>query len=166
MPLLEVTLPQGALSEDAKRELPGKLAAALLNWEGAPDTALFRSISWAHLNELPAEAMHTVDGVAEEPHAVVTVTTPEGALSDRRRAGLVEDATKLVLEATGWSDDAGLRVWVMCREIAEGSWGANGQIVRFAQLREAAKAERASAGSGQEKVPAATENAAGAATPA
>ncbi|MGH2923464.1 MAG: tautomerase family protein [Solirubrobacterales bacterium] len=156
MPMLELKLPEGELSDDAKAELPGELAAALLRWEGAPDTAFFRSIAWCHIRELPAEAMHHVDGVAE-PHAVVEVTTPEGALSDRRRAGLVEEATKLVLGATGWGEEAALRVWILCREIDEGSWGAGGQIVQFEQLRAAAKAERDKEGSGREQVPAARE---------
>jgi phenylpyruvate tautomerase PptA (4-oxalocrotonate tautomerase family) len=155
MPLLEVTVPEGALDDEAKRELPPKLAAKLLEWEGAPDTAFFRSISWAHVNELPAETMHTADGLPADPHAIVFVTTPQGALSERRRAGLVEDVTKLMLEATGWGAEAGLRVWVLCREIEEGSWAANGQIVRFEQLRAAANAESERAGSGKEKVPAA-----------
>jgi phenylpyruvate tautomerase PptA (4-oxalocrotonate tautomerase family) len=155
MPLLEVTVPEGALDEQAKRELPPKLAAKLLEWEGAPDTAFFRSISWAHLHELPAETMHTADGVAADPHAIVAVTTPQGALSDRRRAGLVEDVTKLMLEATGWGDEAALRVWVLCREIEEGSWGAGGQIIQFEQLRAAAKAESEKEGTGRAEVPAA-----------
>jgi hypothetical protein len=39
-------------------------------------------------------------------------------------------------------EEAGLRVWVLCREIAEGGWGAGGAIVEFEQLRAASKAER------------------------
>lgn len=141
MPKLDLTIPADVLATDTKPELPRQLGAALLRWEGAPDTAFFRSITWAHLRELPAEAIQTPDGVAE-PHAVVDVTVPQGALSERRKAGLVEEMTKLVLEATGWGDDAGIRVWVIVHEVPEGSWGAAGQIVRFEQLREAAKAER------------------------
>jgi phenylpyruvate tautomerase PptA (4-oxalocrotonate tautomerase family) len=141
MPKLDLTIPADVLSDQAKQELPREMGAALLRWEGAPDTVFFRSITWAHLRELPAEAIQTPDGVAE-PHAVVDVTVPAGALSERRKAGLVEEMTQLVLEATGWGDDAGMRVWVLVHEIPEGSWGAAGQIVRFEQLREAAKAER------------------------
>jgi phenylpyruvate tautomerase PptA (4-oxalocrotonate tautomerase family) len=155
MPMLEITLPEGELSEDAKAELPGELAAALLRAERAPDTEFFRSIAWCHVRELPAEAMHHADGVAE-PHAVVEVTTPEGALSDRRRAELVSEATKLVLDATGWGEEAALRVWILCREIDEGSWGAGGQVIQFEQLRAAAKAESEKEGSGREQVPAAS----------
>ncbi len=77
MPKLDVTLPADVLSEDARRELPEKLGATLLHWEGAPDTEFFRQITWAHLNELPAEAIRTPDGEAE-PHAVVEVTVPAG----------------------------------------------------------------------------------------
>jgi phenylpyruvate tautomerase PptA (4-oxalocrotonate tautomerase family) len=86
--------------------------------------------------------MHTADGQATESQAIVEVTTPQGALSERRRAGLAEEVTKLVLDATGWGEDAKLRVWVMCREIDEGSWAAAGEIVHFEQLREMAAAER------------------------
>jgi phenylpyruvate tautomerase PptA (4-oxalocrotonate tautomerase family) len=141
MPKLDLTILADVLSDQSKQELPREMGAALLRWEGAPDTAFFRSITWAHLRELPPKAIQTPDGVAE-PHAVVDVTVPAGALSERRKAGLVEEMTKLVLEATGWGDDGGIRVWVLVHEIPEGSWGAAGQIVRFEQLREAAKAER------------------------
>lgn len=142
MPKIDLTVPADALSTEARAELPGRLAATLLKWEGAPDSGFFRSISWTHLHELPADAIHTADGRSDQPQAIVEITTPEGALSERRRAGLVEDVTEQVLEATGWDDDAKLRVWVMCREIDEGSWGAGGQIIRFEQLREMAAAER------------------------
>jgi phenylpyruvate tautomerase PptA (4-oxalocrotonate tautomerase family) len=74
------------------------------------------------------------------------VSVPQGALSDRRRAGLVEEFSKLVREAAGLSEEEGIRIWVLVHEIAEGNWGAGGQIIRFEQLREAAKAERDKAG--------------------
>ncbi len=141
MPRLEVTIPDDALSPAAREELPGKLAATLLRWEGAPDTEFFRAISWAHLRELPRAAMRTPDGEAD-PHAVVDVTVPSGALSDRRKAGLVEDVTDQILDATGWGADAALRVWVIIGEVPDGNWGAGKQVIRFEQLREAAKAER------------------------
>jgi phenylpyruvate tautomerase PptA (4-oxalocrotonate tautomerase family) len=141
MPKLEVTLPAGALSAEAKQELPEKLGATLLQWEGAPDTEFFRQITWAHLIELPPEAIRTPDGEAE-PHAVVEVSVPQGALSDRRKAGLVDQATADVLEATGWGDEAALRVWVLINEVPEGNWGAGKQIIRFEQLKEAAREER------------------------
>ncbi len=146
MPMMELTIPEGALSDDAKATLPGEMAACLLRWEKAPDTEFFRSISWTHVHELPAGAMHTADGVDERPRAVVKVTTPQGALSDRRRGELTKELTQMILEATGWDDEAALRIWILNREIDEGSWGAGGNIIQFEQLRAAAKAEREEAG--------------------
>jgi phenylpyruvate tautomerase PptA (4-oxalocrotonate tautomerase family) len=154
MPRLDLTITAETLSPEAKPQLLRDLGAALLQWEGAPDTEFFRSITWAHLHEVPAEAVQTPDGIAD-PHAVLDITIPAGALSDRRKAGIVEDATKLLLEATGWGPDAGLRVWTLIHEIPDGNWGAGGQVVRFQELREAAKAERVQEGSGREQVPAA-----------
>jgi phenylpyruvate tautomerase PptA (4-oxalocrotonate tautomerase family) len=145
MPKLDLTISEGALSADAKAELPGQLGAAMLRAEGAPNTEFFRSITWVHLHELAARAVYDGDGVSEDPHAILDVTVPQGALDDRRRAGLVEEATGLLLDATGWGPEAGLRVWVIVHEVPEGHWGAGGQIVRFEELRARAKAEREAA---------------------
>jgi phenylpyruvate tautomerase PptA (4-oxalocrotonate tautomerase family) len=155
MPKLELTIPADSLSEEAQGELARGLGAALLRWEGAPDTDFFRSITWAHVHALPTTSMQTPDGPAD-PHAVIEISVPDGALSDRRKAGLVKETTKLVLDATGWDQEAGFRVWTLIRDVPEGNWGAGGQIVRFQQLREAAKAEREKEGSGSEKLPATT----------
>jgi phenylpyruvate tautomerase PptA (4-oxalocrotonate tautomerase family) len=151
MPKLELTIPAESLSGDAQEELARDLGAALLRWEGAPDTDFFRSITWAHVHALPAGSMQTPDGVAD-PHAVIEISVPEGALSEKRKAGLVEETTKIVLEATGWDPEASWRVWTLIRDVPEGNWGAGGQVVRFQQLREAAQAERDQEGSGSKKV--------------
>jgi len=142
MPKLDLTFPAGALSEEAKRTLPSRLADALRQSEGAPDTEFFRSITWAHVHELPADAVHTADGPAQLSQFVVEATIPAGALSERRRGVFVEEATKLVREAGGIPESESLRIWVLVHEVPDGNWGAAGQIVRFEQLREAARAER------------------------
>jgi phenylpyruvate tautomerase PptA (4-oxalocrotonate tautomerase family) len=142
MPKIDLTYSAGALSPEAGAELPAKLAATLLKWEKAPDTEFFRSISWTHVHELASGATHDANGPDAPPHFVIDVTTPQGALSDRRRAELTKEMTEQVLEAAELSAEDGIRVWVLMHEVAEGSWGAAGAIVRFEQLREAAKAER------------------------
>ena len=151
MPKLELTIPAESMPEEDRGRLARDLGAALLRWEGAPDTDFFRSITWAHVHALPAASMQTPDGVAD-PHAVIEISVPDGALSERRKAGLVEEATRIVLEATGWNPGASWRVWTLIRDVPEGNWGAGGQIVHFQQLREAAQAERESEGSGSEKL--------------
>ena len=146
MPKIDLTFSAGALSDEARRELPRELAAAMLRWEGAPDTEFFHSITWTHVHELPAEAVFTADGQAEQSQFVVDATVPAGALSDRRKGGLVEEFSKLIRDAAGLTEADGVRVWVLIHEVPEGNWGAAGQIVRFEELRAAAKAEREKAG--------------------
>ena len=146
MPKIDLTLSAGALSPEAKAELPGKLAATLLKWEKAPDTEFFRGISWTHVHELAADATHDANGADAPAHFVLDVTTPQGALSDRRREEMTKEMTQQVLEAAGLTPEDGLRVWILMHEVPEGSWGAGGAVIRFEQLRAAAQQQREQAG--------------------
>lgn len=145
MPMMDLTLPAGALDQDSKTALVDDLTTALLRAERAPDTEFFRSITWVFVHELDTTDIYTAGKPIDRPLARLMVTTPEGALSDRRRGEMVAEATRLLRDALAIGDDDALRVWVTCREIAEGSWGAAGEVVRFQQLREAAAAQRAEA---------------------
>jgi phenylpyruvate tautomerase PptA (4-oxalocrotonate tautomerase family) len=147
MPMIDVTYPAGAISSQQRQALADELTTALLRAERAPDTEFFRSITWALVHELPAEHVFAASRPVQAPVVRVEATTPQGALSDRRRGEFVAAATKAVAETFGIPEQETLkRVWVVCREIAEGSWGAGGQIVQFAQLREMAAAARAGEG--------------------
>ena len=58
-----------------------------------------------------------------------------------------EKLTNLLLHcgwtrAAGLDESQGIRVWTVIREVPDGNWGAAGQQVRYAQLVEAAAAER------------------------
>jgi phenylpyruvate tautomerase PptA (4-oxalocrotonate tautomerase family) len=64
----------------------------------------------------------------------VDVTVPAGALDDKRKSGLVEEATQAVLAAAGLDAGEALRVWVLVNDQADGTWGAGGQIFRYADL--------------------------------
>lgn len=143
MPLIELTAPAGALTDEGRGTVQRELAETLLRWEGAPDTELFRSIAWTYLHELPDGAQATAADT--EPRFRVDVTVPEGTLDDERREGLVGDVTSLVLRAAGLTDDEAMRVWVLVHEQADGTWGAGGRIVRYSDLMEVAKAQRAPA---------------------
>ncbi|MBJ7331373.1 MAG: tautomerase family protein [Solirubrobacteraceae bacterium] len=142
MPTFSLTYPEGALSPEARTQVVEDLTTALLRAERAPDTQFFRDVTWAYVHELPAGAVLTAGKPVTEPIFKVDVTTPAGALSDRRREEFVAEATRVISEAAGLGEQDLLRVWVLMHEVAEGSWGAGGQVIRFEQLREAAKAER------------------------
>ncbi|MFF4563815.1 4-oxalocrotonate tautomerase family protein [Streptomyces sp. NPDC001435] len=140
MPMIRLTSPVGSLTEQGRRSVQRDLAAVLLRWEGAPDTAFFRSQAWSYLVELPEGAQVTAEDDA--PRFLVDVTVPEGALSERRRAGLVEEVTHTVLNAVGLGPDEALRVWVLVHEQADGTWGAGGSVIRHTDLVALAKGRR------------------------
>lgn len=135
MPMIELTAPAGSLTE--REGLQQLLATTLLKWEGVPDNEFFRSVAWSYLHELPEGAV--VTAADDAPRFRVDVRVPVGALSDRRKAGLVEEVTGIVLKAAGLSTEDSGRVWVLIHEQPEGTWGSGGQIVRFEELRALAK---------------------------
>jgi phenylpyruvate tautomerase PptA (4-oxalocrotonate tautomerase family) len=143
MPMIRLTAPAGALTEQGRSSIQRDLAAVLLRWEGAPDTAFFRAQAWSYLVELPEGAQTTAEDDA--PRFLVEVTVPRGALSERRKAGLVEEATKTVLSAAGLAPDDALRVWVLVHEQPDGTWGAGGSVIRYADLVALAKEQRGDA---------------------
>ncbi|MEU9656603.1 tautomerase family protein [Streptomyces chartreusis] len=143
MPMIRLTAPAGALTEQGRGSVRRDLAAVLLRWEGAPDTAFFRAQAWSYLVELPPGAQATAEDDA--PRFLVEVTVPQGALSERRRAGLVEEATRTVLAAAGLTAEEALRVWVLVHEQPDGTWGAGGSVIRHADLVALAKGQRADA---------------------
>lgn len=143
MPMIQLTVPSEALSPEMRDTVRHSLAEVLLRWEGAPDTAFFRSLAWSYLHELPDGAQTTAEDHA--PRFRVDVTVPEGALSQRRKEGLVDEATSVVLEAAGLGRDDALRVWVFIHEQADGTWGAGGSIIRHADLVALAKGDTADA---------------------
>lgn len=143
MPMIRLTVPAGALTEEARTTVQRDLATVLLRWEGAPDTAFFRAQAWSYLIELPEGAQTTAED--SSPRFLVEVTVPQGALSERRKAGLVEDATKTVLSAAGLAPDDALRVWVLVHEQPDGTWGAGGSVIRYADLVALARQDKGQA---------------------
>lgn len=132
MPQIQLTVPEGALTPEGSSTIQKQLAQILLRWEGAPDNEFFRAQAWSYLHVLPRGTQTTAED--EQPRFRVDVTVPAGALSERRKSGLVDEATQAVLAAAGLGADDALRVWVLINEQPDGTWGAGGQIIRYADL--------------------------------
>jgi phenylpyruvate tautomerase PptA (4-oxalocrotonate tautomerase family) len=137
MPLIQLTVPTGALTAEGRATVQRTLARTLLQWKGAPDTAFFRSAAWSYLHELPTGAQVIAED--DDPRFRLDVTVPQGALSERRKAGLVSDVTHDVLQAAGLPPTDAGKVWVLIHEQPDGTWGAGGAIVRHADLVALAK---------------------------
>jgi phenylpyruvate tautomerase PptA (4-oxalocrotonate tautomerase family) len=148
MPMIDLTLPADALSAPTRARLVDDLLATLLRWEGAPDNARSRSLAWDFVHI--ADAVTAASSPSGRPHYRVELRTPQGALDDVRRAGLVADVTELVLRAEGspTTPPNAFRVWVILSEVAEGCWGAEGRIWRFADIVDFVLDDDAHAGAG------------------
>ncbi len=130
MPMIEMTCPEQSLSKSAQDKLMRELTDRLLHWEGAPvDNAVAQSISWAFVYEQPRSHFYVGGQPITEDHYRVKITVPDGVLDDERKAGLVADATELVGKYAGEGHNS-YRTWVLIREIRDGSWGGDGQILR------------------------------------
>ncbi len=134
MPMLDVYIPEGALSAQAEQKLLAQLTDILLKHEGAdPSNPLARAIAWVFLHR-PA-ALFVAGAPSQAPHYRVVASVPEGQFDDERRKGIVAAVTNAVLDA---EEGARLRdpqrVWVFALEIPDGTWGGAGRIFRLADI--------------------------------
>jgi phenylpyruvate tautomerase PptA (4-oxalocrotonate tautomerase family) len=138
MPQIELTVPQGALSDAALDDLMGEMTTTLLRWEGAPtDSPGAREVSWGYVHEVAPERTYHggANAAGEAPRYRVDVTVPQGALNDEKKNGLVGDVTKLILAAEGTDDPAApMRVWVLVHEVPEGNWGGAGRTWKLREI--------------------------------
>jgi 4-oxalocrotonate tautomerase family enzyme len=147
MPLIDLTYPAGTFAPETRTELVDQLGVVLRRAERAPETQFFRDITWVNVHELPAGTIFAAGRPVQAPTFRMQVTIPQGALSDRRKAELVSEATRVISDAAGLSDADGLRVWVLIDEVPAGNWGAGGHVVTIDDLKGLAAQERAQAGS-------------------
>jgi phenylpyruvate tautomerase PptA (4-oxalocrotonate tautomerase family) len=147
--MIDVTLPEGALTEEQRNTLGERLTNTILEWEGAAEIPFSRQITLVYFDERPAGSIYVAGEQAAEPRYRVLVTIPEGSIKDdERKAGLVEDVTKDILEVDGaQGDEASFRVWVFIHEVPDGHWAGAGRIFRLRDIVALAR-------SGGETVPA------------
>jgi phenylpyruvate tautomerase PptA (4-oxalocrotonate tautomerase family) len=134
MPMLDVYIPEGALSAAEETALLEKLTDVLLEHEGVdPANPAARALAkvWLHR---PAAMLHA-GKEPTVPHYKVIASVPEGQFDDQRRASMVAAVTEAIVAAEdGRYDGDPLRIWVFANEIAEGTWGGGGRIARLADI--------------------------------
>ncbi|MEU0538287.1 tautomerase family protein [Nocardia sp. NPDC005978] len=151
MPIIDMTVVEGAIAPSKTQPLLDELATILLRWEGAPDTEFFREVTWVYLHEIAAERLAVGGRPGGAPRFRIDITVPAGALSERRKAGLIGDVHTAVLTAAGLDPHSvhAMHVWTLIREVPEGSWGVAGQPVTYQALKSASAAERERTGAAE-----------------
>lgn len=139
MLFIELFAPKGALTEEHRRHLSGRLVTELVSAPGAPDALIERGRALAHaaVHELDA---WTVGGrpvdPAETPPYIVRVTMLAGHASDDMRTEIVARVTRVLAEVD--EDPQRLyhepHAWVQIVELPDGNMGAFGRVVRLAEI--------------------------------
>lgn len=139
MPMIDVTVPKGALSPAVRDDLVKKLTNCLLKWEGAEvESPAAQAIAWVYVHEMEAGAFYVGGAAPAAPRFRLEVTTPQDMLDDERRAGLVGEIAG-ILEATVGAPARGLNHWVLLKEIKDGGWGTAGRIFRKSDIQAAVR---------------------------
>jgi phenylpyruvate tautomerase PptA (4-oxalocrotonate tautomerase family) len=133
--MLDVYIPEGALTPAVENRLVARLTDLLLTHEGVrPTNPRARALAWVWVHR-PAKVFVAGEPV-DRPHYKLVPQVPEGQYDDERRAAMVADATAAVLDAEeqmGRSRDPEV-IWVFPTEIPEGTWAGDGQIVRLGDI--------------------------------
>src|SRR5260370_5979002 len=77
MPMIDLTLPAGALQRSALTTLVEDLTTTVLHWERVADNPATRAMAWAFVHELPSGAVNVGGKPAELPIYRVFLTVPQ-----------------------------------------------------------------------------------------
>ena len=136
MPMIDVYARTGTFH--SKHQLAADLARTLMEIEGVPDIAMFRTNTAAFIHDLPAESLSNVDG--DSTHVRVQVLTNAAALDRDKQLAVVAKLTALIAEA-GNDESLTARTWVLLTEAPDGGWGLAGHAHTNSELIDAARRE-------------------------
>ncbi|MGY3602440.1 MULTISPECIES: tautomerase family protein [unclassified Bradyrhizobium] len=128
MPMIDVTIPEGALKPEAEARLIKELGDLLIGHEGFdPTNEVAQSVTVVYLHR-PA-AVYVAGQHSASPRYRIVPTVPEGQYTEASRRALVKDVTDAVVRADGGTfEDVAQRVWVFPTEVPDGQWGSRGAI--------------------------------------
>jgi phenylpyruvate tautomerase PptA (4-oxalocrotonate tautomerase family) len=139
MPMIDVTIPEGALKPEAEERLIKELSDLLPRHEGF-DPA--NAEVWQRAQSVTVVFLHRPAAVfvagarSEKPRYRIVPTVPEGQYTQASREALVKDVTEAVVRAEGGSfEDVAPRIWVFPAEIEDGCWGGRGVIRRVPDIQ-------------------------------
>jgi phenylpyruvate tautomerase PptA (4-oxalocrotonate tautomerase family) len=128
MPMIDVTIPEGALKPEAEERLMRELTDILIAHEGFDvGNKVAQSVSVVFLHR-PA-AVYVAGRRSPTPRYRIVPSVPEGQYTDAARKSLVKAVTEAVARADGRKyEDVAPLVWVFPTEVPDGQWGSRGVI--------------------------------------
>jgi phenylpyruvate tautomerase PptA (4-oxalocrotonate tautomerase family) len=133
MPMLDVYIPQGALSAQAESALIAKVSDLLLEHDGVdPANQRARPLSWVFVHR---PDVYVAGARPRTPRYRFICQVPEGQYSDERRAAVIAGMTQAVAEAeAGAWPHPERRVCIFTCEVPDGWWGGAGRILRLPDI--------------------------------
>ena len=88
MPIIDIAIPDNALSAKAKQEMPSILGQIALEYEGLAGSKFAESFTWVYIHELPSANVTQVSGPPAKPIYRIIFTTLQTLLDDERKKKL------------------------------------------------------------------------------
>jgi len=134
MPMIDVTIPEGALKPDAEARLMKELSDILITHEGySAENQVAQSVTVVFLHR-PAAAF-VAGKRAPFPWYRIVPSVPEGQYTDAKRRALVKDVTDAVVRADGGKfENVSPHVWVFPTDVPDGQWGSRGRIIQLPEI--------------------------------
>jgi phenylpyruvate tautomerase PptA (4-oxalocrotonate tautomerase family) len=140
MPNIIVTLPSGSFPGETRAELVRRINEAAAQAEQIPANPRQRMLCWVSINE-SASGQLTCGGQdisAQMLPCMVMVYLPAGVLDAASRKQYVQLIQDAFAQTKPAEDKRMLMTSVVLHEVADGQWGANGNIWQLADFAKAA----------------------------
>ena len=138
MPMIDITMTEGALSSEPRQKLMNELSDIVLKYEGFEGNEMAKQFAFAWINELKKENFTKEGQIPDEAYYRLLITTPEGAVDEKDKSALVREVTQAVMRAEGseYTSENRRRVFCILDTVTEGNWGGSGRILHLQALRE------------------------------
>ncbi len=139
-------MPDNALTDKAKDELPTKLGSLALGYEGLKGSHFAEEFTWVYIHEVPSNRVTQVAGPLKKPIYRIRFTTLETLLDDESKKNLGVDVAHAIYELEGseWNEpEAYNRIWVFFEDVRQGDWIAGARVNNIPDLQKAVEQERA-----------------------
>jgi len=94
-------MPENALTDKAKEELPTKLGHLALGYEGLKGSHFAEKFTWVYTHEIPSKRVTQVAGPLQKPIYRIGFTTLQTLLDDESKKNLGVDVAHAIYELEG-----------------------------------------------------------------